>query len=162
MKKVKVIILILLIILAAIIYFVWSQPKEIGPLIEVEGASVFINNNLINAEIAASSEELIRGLSGRLEIRDNQGMLFVFPEADLRSFWMKDMNFAIDLLWINNNQIVGFEHNMLPPETGLSDSNLPRFISPSPVNKVLEFSSGSIEKFDIKVGDEVKIQYYSS
>ena len=81
-------------------------------------------------------------------------MLFIFPDKNIRVFWMKDMNFDIDLLWIDDDKIIGYEKNML----GLIRSDkLPKFTSPQEIDKVLEIKAGLIDILDIKIGDIINI-----
>ena len=82
-----------------------------------------------------------QGLSGRTSIPENYGMLFVFPKKDLHGFWMKDMQFAIDMIWINEEGIiVGIERGATPESFPQS------FFPPEPVPYVLETVPGEAEK----------------
>jgi len=69
-----------------------------------------INNNCFEVEIAKSQEEKKKGLSLREDLPFNSGMLFVYNKENFYSFWMKDMNFPLDIIWINaDNKIVHIE-----------------------------------------------------
>jgi uncharacterized membrane protein (UPF0127 family) len=79
-------------------------------------------------------------------------MLFVFPKASIYSFWMPDMNFPIDILWINNGRVVDTDENM----TNIFDPANPRYYSPSsPAQFVLEINAGFIRRNNIRIGDPV-------
>ena len=119
--------------------------------------TVEINNILFNIDLAVSADDLERGLSGRKEIANDQAMLFIFSDKSQRSFWMKDMNFNIDLLWIDGNKIVAYEKNMLAPEDDTPLDNLAKYISPQPIDKVLEIKSGLVDSLSIKIGDTINI-----
>ena len=81
-------------------------------------------------------------------------MLFLFEKSSKRSFWMAGMNFPLDIIWINGNKIVDISKDAQPPK----NIGLPAIISPSTkIDKVLELSAGAVEKFNIKIGDEIKI-----
>ena len=91
----------------------------------------------IDGLLATSSEARVRGLSGRESLKPDQGMLFVFERPDISGFWMKDMLFPLDIIWIDENKkIVGINENV-SPETF---PNL--FFSPKPVLYVLELNAG--------------------
>lgn len=98
---------------------------------------VKINETSILAEIADTEEERSKGLSGRESLAEDEGLLFVFEEPGLYGFWMKDMNFAIDIIWIDESRhVIGIERGVAPetfPNT---------FHSPGPVKYVLEVPSG--------------------
>lgn len=120
-----------------------------------------INGTKFQVEIADTPTKLVEGLSNRESLATNEGMLFLFDDRDFRSFWMKDMNFAIDLLWIDGNLIVGWEENMQPqPDT--ADERLKKYRSLQPVDKVLELPAGSIQKLNIQRGQRINLEYYES
>ena len=56
------------------------------------------------AELAVSDEERAQGLMFREKINEDQAMLFLFEEEDIHSFWMKNMRFAIDILWLDGRK----------------------------------------------------------
>jgi hypothetical protein len=120
--------------------------------------TVEIKNTLFNIDLAVSADDLERGLSGRKEIANDQAMLFIFSDKSQRSFWMKDMNFNIDLLWIDGNKIVGYEKNMLAPEDDTPLDNLAKYTSSQPVDKVLEIKAGLIDSLGIKIGDTIEFE----
>src|SRR3989338_5042145 len=65
-----------------------------------------ISNVKIKAELADTPEKRALGLSGRETLGNDEGMLFVFDEPNTRQFWMKNMNFALDIIWIDENKKV--------------------------------------------------------
>ncbi|MDQ3239219.1 MAG: DUF192 domain-containing protein [bacterium] len=116
--------------------------------------TVIINNKTIVIEIA-DTENLRRiGLSGRTTLDKNTGMLFVFDQAGIRRFWMKDMKIALDFLWFNEDSVVEMDENILPPSR---TNNIPATISPVvPSKYVLELNSGFIKEHSIHIGDKVE------
>lgn len=111
---------------------------------------VQINNVKIPVEIARTEAETQRGLSGRESLDTDKGMLFIFPKPDYYRFWMPDMNFPIDIIWINENRVVGISQNI----SNEFDSKNPKFYAPpQPVDRVLEVNAGFAQKENIKVGD---------
>ena len=119
---------------------------------------IIIANQTLNFELADEPGEYSQGLSFREGISDEWGMLFDFKALVNGSFWMKDMNFAIDIIWILEDQVVGIEKNA-KPEPGKTSSELTRYLSPTKINKVLELNSGWSDKYGLKVGDRIKIEY---
>ncbi len=104
-----------------------------------------------------------QGLSGKTKMADNEGMLFDFGNKEgTPGFWMKDMKFNLDFIWIDQNKIVGITANVPAPvdDNGLKirDNDLPTYYPPSVVNQVLEVNSGWTEKNKIKTGDEVRLK----
>ena len=107
----------------------------------------------IKVELAETPKAQTNGLSGRKKLAENLGMLFLFPLAEKRAFWMKDMNFSIDIIWINNGEIVDIAPN-LPPAV---EANPPVYYPRLPVNAVLEVMAGFSVKNGLKIGDKVDL-----
>jgi len=118
-----------------------------------EMARVKIGGKTINVEIADTLEKQLEGLSGRESLAENNGMLFVFNEAKSYTFWMKDMNFSLDIIWINDNEVVDFIENAQPSKEKIP----PSFYPQTPADKVLEAPAGSVKKLNIKVGDRITV-----
>lgn len=117
-------------------------------------AVVTINDLDVEAEIARTSKQQIKGLSGRDSLKDGQGMLFVYDDYAVRKFWMKDMKFPIDIIWIKDDRIIGIEENAAVP----TSAEIPTFTSPAPVNYVLEVSAGFARKHGLKAGDKIIVK----
>ncbi len=120
-------------------------------------AQVKINEQIIIAEVVNDERNIRRGLSGRPSLGVNEGMLFVFEEPGTHSFWMKGMRFSIDIIWIRDNVIVGFQER-IQPEPGVRESELKMYYPPQPVDKVLELAAGRVRLLRAVVGDEVKVK----
>jgi uncharacterized membrane protein (UPF0127 family) len=116
-----------------------------------------IDSATFTVEIASTSVEQTRGLSFRPSLGTNDGMLFIFSAGATQSFWMKDMNFPLDMIWISGNTVVGFAQNVPAPAPGTALWNLPVYVSPGNTDKVLEVNAGIVEKYNIRVGDGVTI-----
>lgn len=119
--------------------------------------NITINNRTIDVEIADNDAERAQGLSGRKNLENDHGMLFIFPTSGFYSFWMKDMNFPLDFVWIDQDKVVDIMENIPQPAKG--EMNLPTYTSTSPVDKVLEISAGDIKKLNIAKGDRIKYNY---
>lgn len=92
------------------------------------------------------------GLSGRKSLEKDRGMLFVFDSEDTYGIWMKDMNFSIDIVWLDEY------FNVLYIEKDVSPSTYPKIFYPSePALYILELNSGFIKENGIKKGDILEV-----
>jgi len=107
----------------------------------------------LNAEIVYKPLDLYRGLSGRPSLCQACGLLFVFPDKEERTFVMRQMNFPLDIIFINDNQIVGIAPN-LPPEGETPEKY---YKSGEEANRVLEVNGGYCERYGVKVGDQLEV-----
>lgn len=111
-----------------------------------------IGETAIKVDIADSKSERVKGLSDRRYLIGNNGMLFIFEESDYHGIWMKDMNFAIDIIWLDASmQVVHIEKNIAP-------NTYPKTFKPK--NKalyVLEVPSGFVSENYIKMGDQMTV-----
>jgi hypothetical protein len=114
-------------------------------------ALIPIAGTTIAVDIARTREEAQKGLSGRPKLLERTGMLFIFDHADRYGFWMSDMHFAIDIVWIDTDwRIIEISPSIIP------ESYPTVFTPPSPVRYVLEVPAGSAWRYDWKVGDKVE------
>lgn len=112
---------------------------------------VKIANQIIKVELAISQEDQIQGLSRRISLKDDEGMLFIFQKSGLNYFWMKEMNFPIDIIWINENFQVIFIQEDVQPES------FPEIFGPDEKSKyVLEIIAGFVRKNNLSVGDPIE------
>lgn len=118
-------------------------------------ATVVVNGQTFKADVAQTEKEKQAGLSKRGKMADNKAMLFTFDKADYYQFWMKDMRFPIDIIYINNDKVVTVFKNVPNPDK--NNTNLPVYRSEEPANRVLEINAGLSDKYNIKPGDTVKI-----
>ena len=119
-----------------------------------QSAEVLLGGQRVTVAVASTPEEHSKGLSDKpslpyiFEDKLYEGMLFIFETDGDQVFWMKDMNFSLDIIWLDSNKnITHIENNVLPesfPET---------FRSPIPSQYVLELGVGFVEKYDLRVGD---------
>lgn len=117
-------------------------------------AIVTINKQNINIiQVADTSAEQTQGLSNHPPILENEGMLFEFKDKQVRQFWMKEMLFPLDIIWINDSRIINISKN-LPPE-GLNPSKI--YSSLTPADMVLEINAGISDKYGFKIGDQISI-----
>jgi len=116
--------------------------------------SIQVGNTILNKiEIADTNVKREQGLSGRSSIESNYGMLFIFDTPARYSFWMKDMNFPIDIIWLDANlKVVGLKKEAKP-------ESYPQAFTPEEnALYVLEVFSGFIQKENLKIGDHLKFR----
>jgi len=114
-----------------------------------EAVILSVNNSKIQTEIADTPAKRELGLSGRPRLLENEGLLFIFDQPDQYKFWMKDMNFPIDIIWLDENK------KIVDITTNLATSTYPNsFTSLSPAKYVLELNAGFTAKNNIKVGNQ--------
>jgi uncharacterized membrane protein (UPF0127 family) len=120
--------------------------KYIGPTVIIKDAPVSI-------EVARTATAITKGLSGWENLCPDCGMLFIFNDNQIRRFWMKDMNFPLDIIWIKDDKIVGVAENV-----PLFDSNnqIGAVMSPVSVNRVLEVNAGWAKSHGLQGGDGVE------
>lgn len=144
---------------------IWARAIIIGVVLGVliwrilssappENKSVIMFEQVtVSVEIADTPSQRYQGLSGRQALPDKTGMVFVFSEANHHEFHMKDMNFAIDIIWMDGSgRIVDITPSLPPdsyPETVTSDE---------PARYVLEVPGGFAERYDVAVGDTPLVQ----
>ncbi|MRI02155.1 DUF192 domain-containing protein [Kriegella sp. EG-1] len=106
----------------------------------------------LNIEFAESEYETQTGLMYRHSMENTQGMLFVFPNEAMHSFYMKNTEFPLDIIFIKADSTIGsFQENAQPfSENGLS--------SQVPIKFVLEVNAGLAEKWLLEVGDKIEFQ----
>lgn len=119
-------------------------------------AFVDIAGELFEVEIAQSPDAMQIGLSGRPYMADSSGMLFVFEMPGMHNFWMKDMEFPLDFVWIDSDCLVSdlTENVSHIEDKGTADIST---YSPSrPIKYVLEINAGISQTAGIQVGQRVR------
>ncbi len=133
-------------------FFIFEAlPKSLKVTENIE-REIIIGENKFIVDVADTSALQTKGLSGRKNLGENTGMLFIFDKPSMPGFWMKDMNFSIDIIWISRDGVAGFTENMQPDNS----PNRRLYYPPTPVDSVLEVSAGTVLSHNIKIGDYVK------
>lgn len=113
---------------------------------------VRIANVEVHAEIANTPIKRMVGLMNRSELKENEGMLFVFEREGVYKFWMFNMKFPIDIIWISKDKtIIGCSEDLKPCRL-----NCIIYEPPEPILYALEVNSGFCKKYKIRAGDKVK------
>jgi hypothetical protein len=121
-------------------------------------AKVIINNFELRVYLAVTNDQQVNGLSVKDHLNENEGMLFVYEQPTRQAFWMKDMKFPIDIIWLDSNgTVVHIEHNLQPCIMTFAFI-CPSYIPDNDSHYVLETVAGFSKKHGIKVGTNVDFQ----
>lgn len=116
-------------------------------------AVLHIGAQRVLVEVADTPARRAQGLSGRAGLAPGRGVYFSFEQAGLHSFWMKDMHFDIDIIWLRENRIVHMEqrvpHAVPTPPPALRPG--------APADAVLEVPAGSAARWGWRIGDPVRL-----
>ena len=151
-KRLALIALTTMCIALALFIFVagsYGPEADEQVLAQSDSRILSLEGNTIAVSIADTEEERELGLSGRPGLAPGSGMLFIFPEVGKYAFWMKDMRFSIDILWLaNDGRVIYIKENVSP-------NTFPASFAPSsPARYVLELPAGYVQTHNITVGDK--------
>jgi YVTN family beta-propeller protein len=125
------------------------------PAISIISAENATATQDVYVDIADGSEERSRGLMFKKSLEWNNGMLFVFEDEKVQSFWMKNTFVPLDMIFVDSNfTIVDIERNAQPC-TG--NDSCQSFVSDHPAKFVLEVNAGFVEKNGINIGDHLSL-----
>jgi len=113
------------------------------------GKTVRVNGQEFAVEIADTPAKWSQGFSERESLAENSGMLFVYDDYNIRSFWMKEMKFPLDIVWIKDDVVAGCSEKVQILD---KNGHISRVLSLDEVNYVLEINSGLCAKYGIKKG----------
>jgi hypothetical protein len=153
MNLVRTVILLVVLAALAIGGWVWYQrmlePDPIGQVVEIRGTRFVV-------EVADSAAERAIGLQHRASLPDKHGMLFHFAKPDRHAFWMKNTLIPLDFVWVADGTIVELTENV-QPQLGVPDRELTLYQSVLPVDVVIEFPAGTVERYGLSVGQPVTL-----
>lgn len=131
------------------LFFIVKNSDLVNPPKAVLGERSF------TVAIADEASEQMQGLSGKEKLSKDRGMLFVFEKPDYYSFWMKEMKFPLDIIFIKGNKIVKIYSNVPAPK---NNEGLPVYQTPNPSDKVLEINAGLSNEYGFKEGQTVEFK----
>lgn len=115
--------------------------------------AVVLNSHLVSVEIAADDASRAHGLMDRTSMPEDHGMLFVFPNSAVQTFWMKDTLIPLDMLFLDTHRrIVTVLQNVSPCKA----DPCPIYPSTQPARYVLELNGGVAAKLGVREGDVAK------
>lgn len=152
MSKVVVVVIILG-LLGAVVFTM--RPDTIAEAVELEkthaSMEAGVEDAVFELYIADTDAKRVQGLSGVKALSENEGMLFMFPQRAKHGIWMKDMHFAIDIVWLDTTK------NIISIKDSVSPDTFPRIFYPgSDAQYVIELPAGTTMKHKIEVGNTFK------
>jgi hypothetical protein len=156
------------VVIAAVLILGWSAwPQIRGWMIKEQVATpkqsggygqadVSFSEVTVTATIPLTAELQAQGLGSRPGLGDRDGMLWLYNQPDFYSFWMKNMMFPLDFIWINGNEVIDVTPNVKPP-TSTNESELSVYRPKRPASAILEVAAGFADHFHIQAGDMVTI-----
>lgn len=124
----------------------WWRGQPVLPMLELADAP----GGALRVEVAVAPMALQHGLSRRRSLPANTGMLFLFPEVEPRAFWMKQMRFPLDIVFLRNKVVVAVFERVPPPEPGRQPVTVQ---VPEPgADAVLELPAGEASSRQITAG----------
>ena len=113
-------------------------------------------NNCVSVEVVSKQDDMERGLMYRKGLDKDKGMLFVFTFDDKHPFWMKNMSFSLDILWISlDGHIVYIGHDI----PACSNDPCAVYSPDKPARYVLELNSGYTASHQWKLGDKLDMKF---
>lgn len=157
MKKIVLLYLLLIVILAGVILFRSGLIQAPGS-VKSDSPQITIKNRTFELMLAKSEEDMVAGLTKVNKLDTDKGMLFVFSESNYYPFWMKNMKYPIDIVFINEDKVVDMYENVPAPQSDTDPANIKIYKPKERANYVLEVASGVVKENNIKVGDQVEIK----
>jgi len=153
MNKTVIVILILtvIVVILAVVAF-YAKPFFVAS----EKKILTVGNQAFEVDIADNALTRAQGLSGKPSLGEREGLFFLFSSVGNYGFWMKGMNFPIDIVWISGDKVIGFSEN-LQPEPQKNLFNLSIYYPPGEADKVLEINAGAVKKYNLQTGDTVSL-----
>jgi len=121
--------------------------------------TVKVDDVVLAVQIADTDPRRARGLMFQEVLPYNQGMLFVFEDSAIRSMWMLNMQFALDLIWFDSSgNVVHIEKDVPPCKSALETATCTvRNGNDQPAQYVLEVTTGFVDKFNINENSKLEI-----
>jgi uncharacterized membrane protein (UPF0127 family) len=142
------------ILLGGSFFFFLKEPASPKYQQQTNEIAITIGNTEVHADVADTDAERIQGLSGRESLEEGRGMLFIFDTEARHGIWMKDMNFPLDIVWLDaGKRVIWVEKNVSP------DTYPNAFYPKEPAKYVLELPSGSTERLSFDTGDIMYFDY---
>lgn len=110
-----------------------------------------ISDTTYTIELATTTAQKVKGLSGRDELCSKCGMLFIFNNETSLPFWMKDTRIPLDMIWLNK------EGKVVDIQTALDTNSIKTYQNKSPAKYVLELNANDSQKINLKIGDVIDL-----
>lgn len=120
-------------------------------------AQVMIGGRTLNVLVADNMKHWQKGLGGRKDLGEYDGMIFLFPTTEQHVFVMRDMQFSIDIIWIKDNKIVDMAPSV-PLDPAKTEAELIPYAARDISSSVLELPAGKVIDWGLKIGDKVQVK----
>lgn len=150
MTKIIIIFGIVLVLFAGFVFYQFANPAS------NETKKLTVNNQTFTVEIVKTTKDQQVGLTKYDSLPETNGMLFQFTDTTNHLFWMRGMRFPIDIVFIQDNKVVGVIENAPPAEA--STNNVPTYGGDLTSNAALEINAGLAKKYEINKGDTITLQ----
>lgn len=160
-KKRGIIIISIGLLSLGLIFILKLKPNKVETILPNKvnksiNRTISLGGHKLSVEIADTPEKKEKGLSGRKSLAENSAMIFPYNPPERVVFWMPDMNFPIDIVYLNNNQVVEIYKQVPNFPADTPRDQLPRYPSRFPVNLVIELPAGWSDSHNLKIGDTVQ------
>ena len=149
-NKIQILTVIFFLAFLLLIFFInkkVSNNSEIGE----KTIQIKLGQEIFTAEIVEKQKDQEKGLSNRQNLCHECAMLFLFNSSARRNFWMKDMRFDVDIIWIQGDKIVG-----ISPQISYEKGEKEIVNSVVDIDKAIEINAGTVKRLGLKVGDKIK------
>ena len=151
----------LLLAVTLLLAMVGGAPGPLSSLSQVapstlQTAEIAVGGVPLTVELAYLPADTSLGLGYREGLAPGTGMLFLFKGPAPRTFWMRGMQFCIDIVWIENGVIQGAAEGVCPEPAGTAGADLSSYASPVPVSYVLEVPAGWLDIYGLGAGTPVE------
>jgi len=139
---------------------IYSMPSDVKlQSVEFPRGTIKIDNVVLEVQIADTDPLRTRGLMFQEELSFDEGMIFVFEGEERRSIWMRNMQFSLDILWLDiEGNILHIEKNVPPCKTALETATCPSYKGDNKLAKyVLEVTSGFVDEYSITENSKLEI-----
>lgn len=129
----------------------------VNPTVSLAAESIVkacIRSQCYISPIMVTPDDQQRGLQGKKKLENNEGMIFEFKEDAYHAFWMQNMNFPIDILWLDSKYRIVYIEHFVPP---CAQASCPIYKPTSPARYVLEIKAGESVKHNFRIRDKVEL-----
>jgi uncharacterized protein len=149
-KRKKLIYFIMFISLLTGIYyfFLWTPPGKV---------KLKIKSKIYTLEVAKTTAQKSKGLSGRESLCSDCGMIFTYTYEQILPFWMKDTYLPLDMIWLDKSGQVVHLETMIPPESKNEKGDYQLYIPQKKAQYVIELAAGQVSHLKLAIGDLVDL-----
>ncbi|OGG54896.1 hypothetical protein A3D62_00065 [Candidatus Kaiserbacteria bacterium RIFCSPHIGHO2_02_FULL_49_11] len=147
------VVLAILLLSPAFLSKLLKAPEEENTIFSMPLSTVTIGQTIIAVAIADTHETRRKGLSDLLALQDGHGLFFAFPSSGTYGIWMKDMQFSIDIAWLDEKlQIIDVARDIAP------ETYPAAFYPKAPARYILELPAGFLKAHRIEIGNTAMVE----